>query len=168
MDRNEDSVAKQVVAGVLAKGLYLTFAESLTGGALCAKVVEVAGASEVVLGGLVAYQDSVKSSLLGVSSSLISNQSAVDPEVAAQMATGVRAKFSDAQGVAEELVVGIATTGVAGPDQVLERAAGEVFIAISSSFGTAVYAEKFQGTRIEIIQATVSRSLEIIREHLGL
>lgn len=161
-------MAQQVIAQAKSKGLYLVTAESLTGGALCAKLVEVPGASEVVLGGVVAYQDSIKSSILGVASTLISNQSAVDPEVAAQMAAGVRSKFADSQGVSEDLVIGIATTGVAGPDAVQNKTAGEVFIAVSSAAGISVYGENFPGERLEIISATVARSLEILREHLGL
>ena len=59
-----------------------------------ANLVSVAGASNVVLGSVVAYQTELKSSILGVNRSLLKEQGAVDPEVAAQMAEGIRSRFS--------------------------------------------------------------------------
>lgn len=161
-------MAEQIVAAAKAQGLWIAVAESLTGGALCQRLVRVPGASEVLLGAVVAYQDQIKSSLLGVSRSLIANQSAVDAEVAAQMASGVRDKFAEAQGLATSKLIGIATTGIAGPATVSGKEPGEVFIALCSQTGTRVYQEQFTGSREEIIEATVARAIEILGEDLGL
>ncbi len=80
--------AKEVLEMLEKKGLKLAIAESLTGGMLCSELVSIPGASNVVLGSFVAYQTELKSSALGVNRSLLKEQGAVDPEVAAQMAEG--------------------------------------------------------------------------------
>ena len=160
-------MAEQVIALARKAGLSIATAESITGGALASTLIAVDGASAVVLGGIVAYQDRIKEQLLGVSPALIANQSAVDAEVAAQMAEGVRERLSKSAGKDPALVIGIATTGVAGPGSVLGRNPGEVFIAISSSQGVTVYSEHFEGSRNQIRMLTVDRALEILKEHLA-
>ena len=75
------------------------------------------GASNVVLGSIVAYQTNLKHELLGVSRALLENQGPVDAEVVAQMAGGVRAKLAAKSGLNLAQVIGVATTGVAGPDR---------------------------------------------------
>ena len=162
-----DSMAEQVIASAKKAGLSIATAESITGGALASALIAVDGASEVILGGVVAYQDRIKEQLLGVSPALIANQTAVDAEVAAQMAEGVRGKFSKSTGKDPAYVIGLSTTGVAGPASVSERKPGEVFIAISSNQGVTVYSENFQGSRNEIRALTCNRALEILREHLA-
>jgi len=146
-------VAEQVIRLCTEKQLFIATAESLTGGLIASELVSVSGASKVVLGSVVAYQDSIKQQLLGVSPSLIENQTAVDAEVCAQMAEGVRAKFAKASGQDAASVIGISTTGVAGPENVAGHVAGEVFIGLSSAAGIAVFAERFAGSRNEIRQA---------------
>ena len=81
-------MAQEIISAAASKGLYIALAESITAGLVCSTLVEVAGSSNVVLGGVNAYQDPIKVRTLGVSPSLLQMQSAVDPEVAAQMATG--------------------------------------------------------------------------------
>ncbi len=149
------------------KGFYLAFAESLTAGALCSELVATPGASEVILGGINNYQDEIKQHMLGVSGQLIHQQSAVDPEVAAQMALGAASRFANAMSIEVERVIGVATTGVAGPDPVGTHQPGEVFIAIASRNGVSVYSEDFEGDRAAIRRATVLRAIELIREEIG-
>lgn len=160
-------MAEEVIALAKQKGLLIATAESITGGLVCGALTEVPGSSAVVLGGINCYQDEIKQQLLGVSSALIQQQSAVDPEVAAQLAGSVRSRFAGAMQVAEERVIGISTTGVAGPDSVSGKEVGEVYLGISSSFGTKVYAEAFEGSRDQIRRASVARALEILREELA-
>ena len=89
-------------------GLTVAVAESCTGGLLGAALTAVPGASDYVLGGVIAYADAVKVELLGVSEGQLATRGAVSEEVAAAMAEGVRERLhSD---------VGLAVTGVAGPD----------------------------------------------------
>ena len=156
-----------MIAEAKAKGLWLALAESLTGGALSAEIVSEPGASEVFLGSVVSYQDQVKSQLLGASAQLIASQSAVDPEVAIQMAVGAREKLARACQIDSESVIGISTTGVAGPDSVGNKDPGEVYIGISSRRGERVYAERFEGNRNQIRAAVVRRAMEIIGDEIA-
>lgn len=156
-----------MIAEARTKGLWLALAESLTGGALSAELVSEPGASEVFLGSVVSYQDQVKSQLLGASAQLIASQSAVDPEVAIQMAVGAREKLARACQIDAESVIGVSTTGVAGPDPVGSKDPGEVYIGISSRRGERVYAERFEGDRNQIRVAVVRRALEIIGDEIA-
>lgn len=150
------------------KNFKLAVAESLTGGALTAELVTVAGASKILLGGIVAYQTSLKHELLGVSQTLLTQAGAVNPQVAAQMAGGVRSKLAKATGVDEALVIGVATTGVAGPETQDGAAVGTVFIAISAPapIGELVFAHRFEGDRQEIRKQTVQAAIEALAQAL--
>jgi PncC family amidohydrolase len=160
-------MAQEIISLAEAKGLHLATAESITAGLICSALVETAGASKVVLGGINCYQDAIKQQLLGVPSSLLQQQSAVDPEVAAHLASQVRAKFASAMQLLEDSVMGISSTGIAGPDTLWGKAVGEVYLGVSSSLGTKVFAEQFQGSRAEIRLAARDRALQIIREELA-
>lgn len=170
---NTDAAA--VLEALQAADLKLAFAESLTGGLLCAEFVSVPGASNVVLGSIVAYQTGLKNELLGVSRALLENQGPVDAEVVAQMAAGVRTKLAVKSGLDLAKVIGVATTGVAGPDRQNGVEVGTVFIGISglgsSSAGSqiasddAVFAHQFTGTRDEIRIATVNAAIAHLKEH---
>lgn len=160
-------MAEEIIELAKSKGVFIALAESLTAGMVCARLADVPGASKVLLGGINAYQDQVKSQLLGVSPVLLQMQSAVDPEVAAQLAEGVRSKFAFAMQVSSEQVIGLATTGVAGPEPVGHHEPGEVYLAVSSRAGTKVFAEQFQGSRAEIRLASLERALAVLREELG-
>lgn len=159
------SSAQQILSSLEAKGLHLAVAESLTGGLLSAAFVEVPGASKVLLGAIVAYQTELKHELLGVSRALLQEQGAVDPEVVAQMASGVRTRLANKTGRDEHAVVGVATTGVAGPDSQDGKSAGTVFIGISGPTGDFVYPLALEGNRTQIRAATVSAALDALREH---
>jgi nicotinamide-nucleotide amidase len=104
---DERSVAEIVLELCRARGLRLATAESCTGGLVVARLTDVAGSSDVVAGGIVAYADEVKTGELGVSESLLAAHGAVSAEVAEAMADGVRERLG--------VDVGIAVTGVAGP-----------------------------------------------------
>lgn len=157
-----------IIESASAKGLFIATAESLTAGGLGARLAQTSGASQVFLGGIIAYQDEIKSQLVGASAQLIAQQSAVDAEVCAQLAQGVRSRFAGAMGQSEEKVIGVATTGVAGPTPVSGKPIGEVYIGISSSAGVKVFGEKFDGGREAIVLATLDRCEEIILEEIRL
>ena len=90
------------------QGLTLAAGESCTGGRIAARLVDVAGASEVFLGGVVCYSNASKVALLGVDESVLQEHGAVSEPVAAALAEGARSRFA--------ADVGISTTGIAGPD----------------------------------------------------
>lgn len=105
---DERTVAQIVLDLCRARGLRLATAESCTGGLVAGRLTDVPGASDVVAGGVVAYANAVKTRELGVADELLAEHGAVSAEVAAAMASGVRARLG--------ADVGIAVTGVAGPD----------------------------------------------------
>ncbi len=158
--------AADILKILVYRGSKLAIAEVLPGGLLCAAFVSVPGASNVLLGSIVAYQTSLKHELLGVSRTLLENQGAVDPEVAAQMAAGVRAKLANKSNTNENQVIGISTTGVAGPDPQDGTAVGTVYIAISGpgAIGDSVYAHEFAGGRKAIRAATVREAIIALGE----
>ncbi|NLE72145.1 MAG: CinA family protein [Actinomycetales bacterium] len=113
--------AAAAVRLLVAAGRTVAVAESLTGGAVTSALVDVPGASACLRGGVVAYATDVKERLLGVPADLLAG-GAVDPEVARAMARGVRAALA--------ADVGVATTGVAGPDPADGRPVGEFHVAV--------------------------------------
>ena len=104
---DEQTVAELVLELCRGRGLSLATAESCTGGLVAARLTDAQGSSDVVLGGVVAYANEVKTGELGVPEELIRKHGAVSAEVAAAMAQGVRRRLG--------ADVGIAVTGVAGP-----------------------------------------------------
>jgi nicotinamide-nucleotide amidase len=157
--------AKDVLDLLENKGLKLAIAESLTGGLLCSELVSVPGASNVVLGSVVAYQSGLKSAALGVNSDLLASQGAVDPEVAVQMAEGIRSRFSLQLLLPTDKVLGVSTTGVAGPLEQDGKPVGTVFIAVAGVKGVQVWEEHFSGDRAAIRAKTVEAALFNIREY---
>ncbi len=120
----------EVVRLLAAAGSSLAVAESLTGGAVAAAVVDVPGASQVLRGAVVAYATDLKAELLGVPAELLAAHGAVHPDVAVAMAEGVRARLHAAWG--------LATTGVAGPDPQDGRPPGEFHVAVAGPVGVRV------------------------------
>lgn len=157
-----------LIALAKSKGLYLAVAESLTGGQVTASLIDTPGASDVVLGGLVTYQDQLKEQLLGVSPQLIAAQTAVDAEVAAQMAAGVREKLASKCQKAASSVIGISTTGAAGPDPVGIHLPGSVFIGLASERGVKVMAFNFEGNRESVRAQATDAALSAIAEEIQL
>lgn len=161
--------AAEILKQLESRGFKLAIAESLTGGLLSAEFVSVAGASKVLLGSIVAYHTTLKHELLGVSRALLENQGPVDPEVAAQMASGVRTKLANKTNTDENLVIGIATTGVAGPDPQDGVAVGTVYVALSGpgAIGDSVYAFELSGGRDAIRAEAVAQALAALGECLA-
>src|SRR5205085_5916692 len=102
------SPAQIALALLRGRGETLAVAESLTGGLLAATIVDVPGASRAFRGGLVVYATDLKATLAGVPPQLLEARGAVDPDVAAALAGGVRQRC--------RADWGLSTTGVAGPD----------------------------------------------------
>ena len=156
----------RILQGLEAKGLKLAVAESLTGGLLAASIVDTPGASKVFLGGVVAYETSVKAGLLDVPAELLNRVGAVDPEVAQAMAYGVRKSFAEATRCSIESVVGIATTGVAGPDHQDGKPVGLVYIAISGLGDPDAIKLQLSGDRQGIRAGVVDEALEQLASRL--
>lgn len=147
-------LATKLVAEGTAHGFTVAVAESLTGGLLAAAITAVPGASLVFRGSVTAYATDIKASVLGVDADLLAREGAVDPEVARQMADGVRRLFG--------ATVGLATTGVAGPTQQDGKPVGLVYVGYASSVrGTSPSAEELhlEGDREAIRAQTVLHAL---------
>jgi nicotinamide-nucleotide amidase len=108
-----------------------------------------------LLAGIVAYDTKLKHELLGVSNQLLENQGPVDPEVAAQMAEGLRSKIASKTGIDSDHIVSIATTGVAGPSPQGEKPVGEFYICVSQAAETKVFAHQLSGDRAQIQNSAV-------------
>lgn len=153
-----------LIAELTARHLTIAVAESLTGGLLTAELTGIPGASVVVNGGVIAYSTELKSTLLGVDSSILAVHGPVDPDVAKQMAVGVRTELAVA-GVRAD--VGVATTGVAGPDPQGGRSPGTVFIGLSFGTGSWAVPLHLSGDRATVRAQTVARAVEAVHELIG-
>jgi nicotinamide-nucleotide amidase len=158
-----DETMEQVVGRLLQeRGLTVGVAESLTGGLVGSRLAETPGASKWFRGSVVAYDSKVKYDLLGVPEGPV-----VSAEAASAMAEGV-AKLLGAD-------VGLATTGVAGPEPQDGRPVGTVFVAVDgpltarsgSAGGGKVEALRLNGGRAEIRMESVRSVLAVLLEQLA-
>lgn len=155
------SPAAEVVRLLTVRGGTLAVAESLTGGLVAAEITAVPGASKVFRGSVTAYATELKHRLLGVDETLLAARGAVDPEVAAQMAVGVR------QALGADW--GIATTGVAGPDPQDGQPVGTVFVAVDGP--SRITGDSARGGKVEALRLNGDRAeirMESVRSVLGL
>ncbi|MGW1763065.1 CinA family protein [Streptomyces sp. NPDC002073] len=136
----------------------LAVAESLTGGLVAAELTAVPGASRSFRGSVTAYATELKQRLLGVDGALLDAHGAVNAQVAAEMAAGVRRALG--------AVWGIATTGVAGPDPQDGQPVGTVFVAVSGPAGERTAALRLNGGRADIRRESVRRVLELLLSEL--
>lgn len=147
-------VAAAVLAQLSARGETVATAESLTGGLVCARLVDVPGASAVVRGGVVAYAADLKAVLLDVDRGLLAERGSVDPEVARQMAVGARLRLAATWAVA--------TTGVAGPEPSDGKPVGTVCVAVSGPEASVARQLSLTGTRAEIRDGAVLGALSVL------
>lgn len=129
IDEDITRLATEILSWCRPRGLRIACAESLTGGLLADAFVRVSGASAVFLGSAVTYDIAAKASILHVDSELLRREGAVDPEVALQMARRTAQLFC--QPHYGEKVIGLSTTGVAGPDPDGDKPVGLVYSGVS-------------------------------------
>ncbi|MFJ4209848.1 CinA family protein [Paenarthrobacter sp. NPDC089675] len=156
------SAAETATAAVglaIEKHLTVATAESLTAGMVAAALANTPGASGMLQGGVVAYQNSVKASVLGVSRDLLDSVGSVDGQVAAAMAAGAR--------LACGADVGVSTTGVAGPEPHDGKEVGTVFIGIATESGSESFEYAFSGDRQYIRDQACSGALVRLLAVLG-
>ena len=153
-----DALAAAVLDALAGRGERLATAESLTGGGLGARLTAVPRASKAYAGGLVAYATEVKIDLLGVPLDVVEREGVVSAACALRMAVGVRALLG--------VDVGVATTGVAGPDTQEGKPVGQVFVAVSDSGGDEVVELHATGDREEIRTAAAAAALELVARRI--
>jgi nicotinamide-nucleotide amidase len=153
------SLAADLLRAVGDRGWSLGVAESLTGGLVCATLVDVPGASAVLRGGVLAYATDLKAALLDVDADLLASRGAVDPDVALAMARGVRVRLG--------ADVGLATTGVAGPGAQDGHPAGTVHVAVAAPGGSQVRSLLLDGDRATVRARTVEAVLALGLQVVG-
>mgnify|MGYP002385202616 CR=1 FL=1 len=158
------SEPERLVARLSELGWTLGIAESLTGGLVVASVVDVAGASAVLRGGIVAYATDLKARLLGVDETLLAAHGPVHARVARQMAEGVRRAVGTDDGIPAD--VGIATTGIAGPLSPDGQPVGTVHVAVSTPLGSRVESVLLDGDRSAIRAEAAALAVRIALEAL--
>jgi len=146
--------AQSAIDNLVRTNSSVALAESLTGGLVCARLTSIPGASRVVLGGIVAYSTTAKYEILGVPQTTLDAHGAVSAETAREMASAVSRLFSSH--------IGVATTGVAGPDRQEGKDVGTVFLALAVGTLTQVEELRLEGTRDEIRALTADRALALL------
>ena len=155
----DTDLASVVLDRCRALALTIAVAESCTGGLLGARLTAIPGSSDVVLGGVIAYANSVKEEFLDVSEAALVKYGAVSEEVVRQMAEGARARAGG--------TVGIAITGVAGPSGgTPEKPVGTVWISAAFPDGTGAAQLRLIGDREEIRRRATQAALELVRRVL--
>ena len=155
MVRLEDcEIASRLVEVLKARGMTCATAESCTGGGIGAAITAVPGASEVFMGGVISYDNSVKRGVLGVSAEILDGVGPVSAECAAQMALGARALLKT------DLAVSV--TGLAGPGGDGTHPAGYVWFGVASANGVVTENKIFPGDRSAVRSAAVRHALSLL------
>lgn len=157
------SDSRRLVELLIERDLTIVVAESLTGGMLVSDLIATPGASAVVLGGIVAYNTELKQSLLRVDASTLNVHGPVHPDVAAQMASHARDVLG-VGGLAAD--IGVATTGVAGPDPQDGHPPGTVYIGVAFEGDVRVIAVSFDGDRASVRRQAVDAAVRAIIDRL--
>ena len=150
----------EIVLGALReRGLRIAVAESCTAGMVAARLADIPGSSDVLLGGVIAYANSLKRGLLGVTEELLAEHGAVSAECAQAMAAGTRA--------ATGAEVGIAITGVAGPGGGSGRKpVGRVYLHVSAPGVERGEELQLPGDRAHVRELSAVAALQLVRTSL--
>ena len=142
-----------------SKKLSLSTAESCTGGGVAAVITSVAGSSEYFMGGIVAYSNDVKVSLLHVSSETLEKYGAVSRETVMEMAAGAMNTLKT------DCV--IATSGIAGPGGgSLEKPVGTIWIAVAYKNEIVTVMQTGDNGRVKNVQNAIQNAMDLLIEIL--
>ena len=156
-DAELEDLARRLGRALLARNLRVATAESCTGGWIAKALTDVAGSSQWLEGGIVAYSNAAKSALLGVPAELIAAHGAVSEPVARAMAEGARARL----GVA----LAVAVSGIAGPDGgTPDKPVGTVWFAWANGRQTTAAREQLGGDREAVRRRCVAVALRRLIE----
>jgi nicotinamide-nucleotide amidase len=153
-----NDLAYEIIQKLGQRHLTISVAESLTGGLVAASLTQIPGASVVFKGGIIAYGDEIKQQVLKVDSALITKFTSISEPVAQSMATNIREIMNTD--------IGIATTGVAGPDKSDGFAPGIVFVAISIGDHKICQKLELVGDRTQIRDQSVNEIFKLTLSQL--
>jgi nicotinamide-nucleotide amidase len=155
-----ETLAETVVRAAAAAGLTVAAAESCTGGMVCTAITDVAGASSVLLGGVVAYANTAKIDLLAVPPGLLAQFGAVSEQTACAMAQGARDSFG--------ADIAVSTTGVAGPGGgTADKPVGLVWFAVATAHGThATVRQISSADRSAVRSRATAVALDLLRREI--
>lgn len=152
-DREVVDLARDLLVLARQTGHTVATAESCTGGLIASVITEVPGASDVFMGGIVAYANSAKTRVLEVSPATLQEHGAVSVAVAMEMARGAR--------LALGATAAVSVTGIAGPGGgSASKPVGTVYMALSCRDTMAVFHLHCAGDRQEIRCRTARAALE--------
>ncbi|SEW19918.1 competence/damage-inducible protein A [[Clostridium] fimetarium] len=150
----EDVVVKELIN----KKLQVVTVESCTGGLLAGRLINVSGVSQVLKQGFITYANESKMKLVNVNESTLKQFGAVSKEVAIEMAKG---------GIIEaDADIGIAITGIAGPNAEEDKPVGLVYIACCYKDNVVVKEYNFNGNRQKVRDQSVTKALDLLRRCL--
>ena len=153
------AIEDEVIRRCAERGVTIGLAEACTGGLIGALLVSVPGSSKVFVGGVTAYHNGPKRSLLNVSDAALSQGGSVSEPGVSAMAEGARAAFGT--------TIALAESGVAGPTGgSAEKPPGTVYIAITTPDGTRAERRQFPGARRAYMQQVAEAALGLVLEWL--
>ena len=153
---DEADMAVLVLDALRAHRMRIAVAESCTGGMLGMRLTAIAGSSDVVHGGVIAYDNAVKVAQLGVRQETLVAHGAVSEETAREMASGVRERLG--------VDVGVSITGVAGPGGgTPEKPVGTYCVAVDVRGVTRSFRTSSVGDRHEVRQRATQAALSLVR-----
>jgi PncC family amidohydrolase len=142
------------------RGLTCVTAESCTGGGIAHAITSIAGSSDYMLGGIVAYSNDVKHLHLGVRAETLASVGAVSEQCAREMARGVRERMG--------ADIGVSSTGIAGPGGATARKpVGLVYVAASSATDELALELRLNGDRLSIMQDAIQEALHLTLKLVG-
>lgn len=155
-----EALAERALAAVRARGWTVALAESCTGGLIGDLLTEIPGASDVFVGGVVAYAEATKRALLDVPAATLERHGAVSAQTARAMAAGARRRLG-AQ-------VAVAVTGIAGPGGGSpEKPVGLTYVAIADPAGEEVERHTWAGDRRSNKLASAQAALALLIRRAG-
>jgi nicotinamide-nucleotide amidase len=155
----EEELQHAVISLLKQKRRTLALAEGVTAGLVCERLGKVPGSGEGFVGGLVAYNNRLKTEMLAVPQVLIQEHGVVSKGVAEAMAVGCRTRF--------RTDLALSTVGIAGPGGASpEKPIGLVFAGLAWDGGASSQSFSWVGTRAEVQSRTTKMALNIARLHL--
>jgi nicotinamide-nucleotide amidase len=152
-------LAAIVLEEARARAVHIGAAESCTGGLVGGRLTEVAGSSDVFVGGVVCYDNRLKREMLDVGADLLERHGAVSAEVASAMALGALRRLG--------VELAVAVTGIAGPGGgSAEKPVGTVWFATALGEQVETSRVNFPGTRPEVRARAAQAALALLLRRL--